>query len=100
MTRSCSSSNVLFTNGWPSTISETSVDVPPTSAAEQVAVADRVAKASAGDRPRRRPGEDDPERLLECLRPRQQRRGAVGEVEVAGEPEPAQLSVELAARSR
>ena len=32
MMRSCSSSNVLLTNGWPSTISETSVDVPPTSA--------------------------------------------------------------------
>ena len=32
MIRSCSSSNVLLTNGRPSTISETSVDVPPTSA--------------------------------------------------------------------
>ena len=32
MIRSCSSSNVLLTNGWPSTISETSVEVPPTSA--------------------------------------------------------------------
>ena len=32
ITRSCSRSNVLLTNGCPSTISETSVEVPPTSA--------------------------------------------------------------------
>ena len=95
MTRSCSSSKVLLTNGWPSTTSEMSVEVPPTS--QQIRLRSPIARAErrARHRPRGGPGEDDPKRLLERLRPRQERRRAVGEVERAGEARRAQLGVEL-----
>ena len=63
--------------------------------ADQVALADRLAERRARHRPRGGTGEDDPERLLERLRPGQERRRAVGEVERAGEARRAQLGVEL-----
>ena len=44
MIRSCSSSNVLLTNGSPSTTSETSVDVPPTSQQSRFRLAERLAE--------------------------------------------------------
>ena len=64
-------------------------------AADQLGFAERLSQARARDRPCGRPGEDDPERLLERLLPGKQRRGAVGEVELTREAQPAQLAVEL-----
>jgi hypothetical protein len=72
---------------------------PADVAADEVALAERLAEAPAGHRPGGRAGEDDPERLLQRLLPGQERRGAVGEVQLAGEariPEPAVEGVRVA----
>ena len=62
--------------------------------AQQVAGPQRGAEARARDRARGRPGEDDAKRLLQRLAPGQQRRRAVGEVQIALEAQLAQIGVE------
>ena len=94
MIRSCSISKVSLTNGAPSTTSETSVEVPPTSAHSRLPVPERGAEARARDRAGGRAGEDDAKRLLQRLAPGQQRRRAVGEVQLALEAQLAQVGVE------
>ena len=69
-------------------------------AADEVALAERLAEPPARDRPGCRAGEHDPERLLERLVPGEQRRRAVGEVQLAREARLAQALVEAGARSR
>ena len=77
-----------------------SVEVPPTSQQSRLpspsASPSRVLEIVPGGGA----GEDDAERLLERLVPGQQRRRAVGEVELAVEAELAQVAVELRSRSR
>ncbi len=96
MIRSSSSENVSLTNGRPllheGDVGGGAADV----AADQVALADRLAQPGAGCRARRRSGDHDPKRLRERVAPRYQRGRAVGEVELAREPKRRQLLVELA----
>ena len=100
MIRSCSSSNVFSTNGAAADderdVGRGAADV----AADEVALAERLAEAPARDRPGGRAGEHDPERLLQRLVPGQERRRAVGEVQFAREARRAQALVEAVARNR
>ena len=92
--RSCSSSKVVFTQGWPSITTLMSHDVPPTSAQIRLPSPMYPPKWALLTVPAAGPPDDESVRALHRVVRRQQPCGAIGEVQLTSEAERAQALLE------